>query len=129
MPAYTFDASDYLDSKDGWKWKGLKFERRPMWVIEMIQLDKNYLYSKRVGYFDKETLLPCLWEFYDQKGRYYRTIDRVWGMVVPMGYINSVHANNCDWIDTHCTWTFGPAYPVTWLSRKDLSLRNMMRQK
>ena len=129
MPSYSFDASDYLDSNDGWKWKGLKFERRPMWVIEMKQLDKNYLYSKRVGYFDKETLLPQLWELYDQKGRYYRTIDREWGMVVPMGYINSVHNNNCDWIDTHCTWTFGPSYPATWLSRQDMSLKSMMRQK
>ncbi len=129
VPAYTFDASDYLDSKDGWKWKGLKFERRPMWVIEMVQQDKNYLYSKRVGYFDKETLLPQLWELYDQKGRYYRTIDRVWGMVVPMGYINSVHNNNCDWLDTHCTLTFGPAYPALWLDRKDMSLRSMMKAK
>jgi len=129
VPAYTFDASDYLDSKDGWKWKGLKFERRPMWVVEMKQLDKNYLYSKRVGYFDKETLLFHLWEMYDQKGRYYRMFDIQWGMVKPMGYYNTIHVNNCDWIDTHSTWTFSPAYPALWLSRKEMSLRSMMKQK
>ena len=129
VPAYTFDVSDYLDSKEKFKWKGLKFERRPMWVVEMKQLDPNYLYSKRVIYFDKETLLPHLWEYYDQKGRYYRTFEELWGIVAPMGYYNAVHVNNCDWIDTHCTWTFSPAYPALWLSRKEMSLRSMMRQK
>ncbi len=129
VPAYTFDGSDYFDSKDGWKWKGLKFERRPMWVLEMNQLDKNYIYSKRVFYFDKETLLPHLHLMYDQKGRLYRMNDVVWGMVEPLGYFNSFHVNNCDFIDEHCTMTFAPSYPALWLERKDLSLRSMMRQK
>ncbi len=129
VPAYTFDGTDYLDSKDGWKWKGLKFERRPMWVVEMKELDPNYIYSKRVFYFDMETLLPHLQEMYDQKGRFYRMNDIEWGMVKPMGYFNSFHVNNCDFIDEHCTWTFAPSYPALWLGRKDMSLRSMMRQK
>jgi hypothetical protein len=129
VPAYTFDVSDYLDSKDGWKWKGLKFERRPMWVVEMKQLDKNYIYSKRVFYFDKETLLPHLHETYDQKGRYYRAFDVEWGAAAPLGYFNAIHVDNCDFIDEHCTWTFSPSYPALWLERKDLSLRSMMKQK
>jgi len=129
VPAYTFEGSDYFDSKDGWKWKGLKFERRPMWVLEMNQLDKNYIYSKRVFYFDKETLLPHLHLMYDQKGRLYRMNDVLWGMVEPMGYFNSFHVNNCDFIDEHCTMTFAPSYPALWLERKDLSLRSMMKQK
>ncbi len=129
VPAYSFDGSDYLDSKDGWKWKGLKFERRPMWVLEMKQLDKNYIYSKRVFYFDKETLLPQLHLMYDQKGRLYRMNDLQWGMVEPLGYFNTLHVNNCDFIDEHCTWTFAPSYPALWLERKDLSLRSMMKQK
>jgi len=129
MPAYTFDGASYLDSRDGWKWKGLRFERRPMWVVEMKQLDRNYIYSKRVLYFDKETLVPQLEEMYDQKGRYYRHLDVEWGVVAPLGYLNAIHVNNCDWIDTHCTWTFSPTYPALWLGRKDLSLRNMLRQK
>ena len=129
VPAYTLDCSDYLDSKDGWKWKGLKFERRPMWVIEMKELDKNYIYSKRVFYFDKETLLAHLEEMYDQKGRYYRMFDVEWGEVAPMGYFNMIHTSNCDFIDEHCTWGFTPSYPALWLERKDMSLRSMMRQK
>lgn len=129
MPAYSTEAADYLDSKDNWKWKGLRFERRPIWVVQMKQLDPNYLYSKRVAYFDQESLLPILWEYYDQKGRYYRTYEVLWGLVVPMGYYNSIHVNNCDWLDVHCTWGFNPAYPALWLSRQDVSLRTMMRQK
>jgi hypothetical protein len=129
VPAYSFDVADYLDSKDKFKWKGLKFERRPMWVVQMKQLDSNYLYSKRIIYFDQETLLPHLWEFYDQKGRYYRTFEELWGVVAPMGYYNAIHVNNCDWIDVHCTWSFSPAYPALWLSRKELSLRSMLKQK
>jgi hypothetical protein len=50
-------------------------------------------------------------------------------MVEPLGYFNSIHVNNCDFIDEHCTWTYAPSYPALWLERKDLSLRSMMRQK
>jgi hypothetical protein len=72
VPAYTFDASDYMDSKDGWKWKGLKFERRPMWVIEMVQQDKNYIYSKRVGYYDEDSWAPQMADRYDKRGNLWR---------------------------------------------------------
>ena len=129
IPGHTTDVSDYIDSKDGWKWKGLRFERRPMWVVEMKQLDKNYIYSKRVVYVDQESLLPLLWEYYDQKGRLYRTFEILWGLVEPMGYYNSIHVNNCDWIDVHSTWGVNAAYPALWLSRGDVSLRKMMKKK
>jgi len=129
VPAYSFDVSDYLDSKDNYKWKGLKFERRPMWVVELKQKDPNYIYSKRVFYFDMETLLPHLHEMYDQKGRYYRMYEVMWGVAAPLGYFNAIHVNNCDWIDEHCTWTFAPSYPALWLTREDMSLKSMMKQK
>jgi hypothetical protein len=129
IPGHTTDVSDYIDSKDGWKWKGLRFERRPLWVVEMKQLDKNYIYSKRVVYVDQESLLPLLWEYYDQKGRLYRTFEILWGLVEPMGYYNSIHVNNCDWIDVHSTWGCNAAYPASWLKRGDVSLRKMMKKK
>jgi len=129
VPAYTFDGASYLDTKDNWKWKGLKFKRRPMWVIELEQLDKNYIYSKRVFYVDRETLLTPLQEMYDQKGRYFRTMDAEYGVVEPLGFFNGFHVSTCDWVDTHCTWSFAPAYPALWLSRKDISLHSMMMQK
>ena len=55
--------------------------------------------------------------------------DIEWGVVVPMGYFNNFHVNNCDFIDQHCTWTFGPSCPALWLDRKEMSLRSMMKQK
>ncbi|MEW6443630.1 MAG: DUF1329 domain-containing protein [bacterium] len=129
VPAYTTDASEYFDSKDSFKWKGLRFERRPVWVVEMHQRDPNYLYSKRVIYFDKETLMPLLFECYDKKGRYYRTFENLWGEVVPMGIFNSILNVSADWIDVHSTLTFAPSFPATWMSRDEFDLRNMFRSK
>jgi hypothetical protein len=129
VPAYTVDASEYFDSKDSFKWKGLRFERRPVWVVEMDQKDSNYIYSKRVMYFDKETLLPLLMEFYDRKGRYYRTFENLWGQVVPMGIFNSIENISADWIDVHSTLTFAPSFPATWMSRDDYDLRTMFKAK
>jgi hypothetical protein len=128
VPAYDTQAADYLDSGDRFKWKGRTFERRPMWVVEMKQLDRNYIYSKRVAYFDQETLLAPLWEAYDQKGRYYRSIESQFYLVAPMGIYNS-RDHNLDWMDVHSTMGFFPTYPALWLSREDLSPKNLMRQK
>ena len=102
----------------------IAFEKHCIELLFQLFLKKPLIFFR-----DIYRLIVYVWELYDQKGRYYRTIDRVWGMVVPMGYINSVHNNNCDWIDTHSTLTFGPAYPALWLDRKDVSLRSMMKQK
>ena len=32
-----------------------EWERRPIYVVELTELDKSYVYSKRVLYIDKET--------------------------------------------------------------------------
>ncbi|MDD5007205.1 MAG: DUF1329 domain-containing protein [Syntrophorhabdaceae bacterium] len=69
---YTIDGSDYLTSK-GAEWHGLKFERRPVVVLKLTQLDKNFIYSKRMIYVDKETFQILHAEMYDQKGRLWRT--------------------------------------------------------
>ena len=36
---------------------------------------------------------------------------------------------NLDYIDVHSSFTFGPAYPALWLTRKEVSLRSAMRGK
>jgi len=77
----------------------------------MKQQDPNYIYSKRIVYVDKETFLPYLWEYYDQKGRLYRTFDVEWGFIKPMGLANQFHVVNLDYIDVHSSFTYGPAYP------------------
>jgi hypothetical protein len=42
--------------KGGYIIKNLQLERRPCWVVQTTQLDKNYVYGRRVWYVDKEML-------------------------------------------------------------------------
>ncbi len=128
VPSILSDGADYFDSQDRFKWKGRRFERRPVWVVEMKQLDSNYIYSRRVAYFDQETLLPFLWEMYDQKGRFYRSIESQIYLIEPMGLYNT-RDQNSNWIDVHSTMGWFPTYPALWLSRDEVSLKNLMRQK
>ena len=72
VAAPTLDGAEYVTS-DGLEFRGLKFERRPIYVVKMTQLDTNYVYSKRIFYIDKETFQFYQVENYDQKGRLYRT--------------------------------------------------------
>jgi hypothetical protein len=51
---------------------GLKFERCNMYVVEAINKDPNYIYSKRVMYLDPETYLIMWLEIYDEKGRFWK---------------------------------------------------------
>ncbi len=129
IPAITQDGSEWVDSNNNYEWKGVRFERRPMWKLELTQLDKNYIYSKRYMFVDKETLIPVLYENYDQKGRLYRTQVYANAHVKPMGLFTIFMACSSDFIDVHSTYTYGAAYPALWLTRKDLSLKSLIRAK
>ena len=48
MPSYTLTGDEYFDSTSRFLWRNLTFERRPMYVLEMEQLDSTYVYSKRI---------------------------------------------------------------------------------
>ncbi len=54
---------------------GQQFERRPVWVVQLTELDPNYVYSKRILYVDQETYRIIFSDMYDQKGRKYRTTE------------------------------------------------------
>jgi hypothetical protein len=129
VPAHTTEGVAWFDSKEKYKWKDLKLERRPMYKLEMLQQDKNYIYSKRIYWVDKETFLLTYGEFFDQKGRLYRNFLVEWGFVKPLGYFNIFNVCNGDFIDVHCTMTRGYGYPALWMSRQDMSLRSMMKAK
>jgi hypothetical protein len=47
VPACSDDGSETL-VRSGLEFHGLKFERRPLYVIKMTQLDKNYVYGERI---------------------------------------------------------------------------------
>lgn len=50
-----------------------KWEKRPVWVLEIISLDKTYYYSKRIVYVGKETFKPLFEEYYDRRGKLWRS--------------------------------------------------------
>lgn len=129
VPANTLEGKSWFDSTEKYKWKDLKLERRPMYKLEMIQQDPNYIYSKRVNWIDKETFLLTNSENYDQKGRFYRNFLIEWGFVKPLGYYNYFNVMNSDFIDVHSTMTRGYGYPALWLTRQDMSLRSLMKAK
>jgi len=129
VPAYDIEGKSWVDSKEKFKYKDLEFERRPMWVVEMDQQDPNYIYGRRIAYFDKETLLGLLWLCYDQKGRLYRGYDDVYGFIEPMGMYNFFHIIQADFIDVHSMFFLDPSYPALWYERDDFTLRTMLKAK
>jgi hypothetical protein len=125
----TTDGSPYMSTKEGNILKNMKFERRPVWVIQLTELDKNFVYSKRVFWMDKEIMYPLHIENFDQKGRLYRTYDAIWGFIPDMGTYNQFHTLALDFIDTHSTAYHSYSYPALWLGRSDVSLGSMTRNK
>ena len=129
VPVMTLEGESYIDSKEKFKFRNLKFERRPLWIVEMKQTDPNYIYSKRIVYVDRETLMPFAWLMYDQKHRLYRSFVHYYGFIPEMGVINYFQMNNEDFIDTHSTFTQGLVYPNPYLERSDVSFKGMMKAK
>ena len=68
IPFATNDGKGYI-GREGLEWRDYEFERRPITVVELIQTDPNYIYSKRILYFDRELQLLMFAANYDQKGR------------------------------------------------------------
>ena len=123
----TIDGSTYM-TKDG-VIKNIQFERRPCWVVQMTGLDKNYIYSKRVWYVDKEILYLYHLDNYDQKGRLYRTYTALWGFVPEMALYNQTQAWELDHVDTHSTNCITYSYPALWLNRADFSMSGLVKAK
>jgi hypothetical protein len=125
----TWDGSPYMSSKEGVIFKNVQMERRPLWVVQLTQLDKNYVYSKRVFYVDKEILYHHHIDSYDRKGRLYRTYDAGWGFIPEMGTYNQFQTLALDHVDTHSTAYHSYSYPAVWLGRDDISMKGMIKMK
>ena len=120
--AYSIDGRGYLDSKT----KELcdhDFERRPMYVVKLTQLDESYVYGFRIFYIDKETFLIHYVENYDRKGRLYRTSSPRLAFHPAMGMFTFFDGILADHIDLHSTWGVCYAVPTPMLSRSDVSMR------
>jgi len=119
------DGSAYISSK-GVEIHGVQFERRPVYVIQLTQLDRNYVYSKRILYIDKETFSHYDLVNYDQSGRLYRTNFLIYGWHPEMG----MHSWNGfdimrDHIDTHSGVQHNYQLPCQW-GREDISLEGVI---
>jgi hypothetical protein len=128
IPSPTMDGSEYFDSEK-LECHGLKFERRPMYVVQLIQLDPNYVYSRRIFYIDKETFKFVHVENYDQKGRLYRTWDSNYSFCPEMGAFSWSGALMVyrDHLDLHTTVAQPYQLPACY-TRSDLSLVGLLKK-
>lgn len=85
FPSNDTGAAYITSPSNGVEYHNLEWERRPVYVIKMNILDKNFVYSNRIIYLDKETFLIRFVENYDQKGRLYRTAESVPAFIPEMG--------------------------------------------
>jgi len=128
VPAPTWDGAEYISS-EGLEFRGLKFERRPLYVVKLAQQDPNYVYSARIFYIDKETFNYVHIENFDRKGRLYRTFDTNYGWHPEMGMSSwfgtlDLHA---DHIDQHCSVQQYFQVPAFW-GREDVSLMGLVKR-
>jgi hypothetical protein len=126
VPAPTQDGSEYITS-EGLEFRGLRFERRPMYVIKLTQKDSNYVYGHRIFYVDAETFNFLHIENYDQKGRLYRTWDGNYSFFPEMGIFSWSGSLILmrDHIDTHSGAQQPYQIPAFW-DRSDISLKGVM---
>ncbi len=129
IPAASIDGAEYVSEKDKWEIRNVRFERRPVYVVQMTQQDPNYVYSKRIFYIDKETFLFYHVENYDQKGRLYRTFDITYGWYPEMGtFAWSAYNHERDYVDKHSMFIKSYALPALW-DRRDLSIEAFSKAK
>ncbi len=83
--APTVDGAEYYSSKNFYELKNVRMERRPCYIVQLTQLDKNYVYGRRLLVIDKETFLWYHVSNFDQRGRLYRTYDMNYGFHPEMG--------------------------------------------
>jgi hypothetical protein len=124
LPAYTLDGSGSRGSKDK-AYYGYEFERRPMYVVKLTQLDPNFVYSYRIMYIDKETFIINYAEYYDQKGRLYRTALFRYFFEPEMGQFFYSDGIYLDHVDYHATVQKAYIIPAPLVGREQVSIKAM----
>lgn len=124
-PSYTTDGREYLRSGT-LQWCALRFERRPCYVLELVQQDPSYIYSRRVLYVDRETFLILEMENYDQAGRLYHTQTPVYAWHPDSGAFQLFQVLQCDHVEAHSTFLLTYGHPAPWMQRDDISLQTLI---
>jgi len=130
VTANSSDGAEYMTPPEkGAEWKNVRMERRPMYVMELTQLDRNYVYGKRIFYLDKETFNYRHIDNFDQRGRLYRNFDTNWAWHPEMGAfsLSGVTGILVDHIDVHSGIVFHQQLPAYW-AREDVSLAGLVRK-
>ena len=129
MPIEYNRTKAWIDSKEGYALRDAQFMRRPCYVLQMTQLDPNYIYSKRIFYIDKENFIPTLCANYDQRGRLYRTQIRSRNFMPDTAQyvLYGTHVFKFDHIDLHSTFKMPIPFPAS-LERKDFTIEHMIKR-
>jgi hypothetical protein len=129
MPIGYDTGKVWIDSKNGYALRGVQFMRRPCYTLQMTQLDKNYVYSKRVLYIDKETFRSVFSANYDQEGRLYRTQIYLPAFMSDIGQIASYgsHIFQFDHLDLHSSFQMPIPFPASF-ARKDFTIEYLINR-
>lgn len=74
-----------------------KWEKRPVWLLEILSLDPTYVYSKRIMYADMEIFKAIYEEYYDRRGELCRAyID--YKYMLPNGFSTWEGVSVLNWI-------------------------------
>ena len=124
---YPRTGKTYVDTKAKGLWRNLEFERRPVYILEMKQLDPAYIYSKRILYIDKETFVVLFAEMYDQKDRLWRTWTCDWMFTPETGSYNYFQGASWDHIDQHMSYAIYWEWAAQDIDRSQFSPKRLMR--
>jgi hypothetical protein len=107
----------------------MKFERRPVYVVKLTQQDPNYVYGHRIFLIDMETFNFYQNEYYDQKGRLYRSWSGNYGWHPEMGMFSWCGLINLmrDHIDLHSGVQQPYQLPAFW-TRDDVNLKGLVKR-
>ena len=102
-------------------------ERRPLYIVQLEELDENYVYSKRILEFDQEMFVSYHAEMYDQKGRLWRAYNILYGHTPEIGIFWWLAASYFDHIDVHSTLEQDFTILSLNSDREEFSAKRLMR--
>ncbi|MBW2539527.1 MAG: DUF1329 domain-containing protein [Deltaproteobacteria bacterium] len=129
MPIEYNTGKVWIDSKNGYALREVQFMRRLCYVLQMTQLDNNYVYSKRILYIDKETFRSGFSVNYDQNGRLYRTQVQALVFMSDTGQITTygTHSFQFDHLDLHSSFQLPVPFPASF-ARRDFSIEYLINR-
>jgi hypothetical protein len=128
VPAPTLDGARFMASKS-LELQNMEFERRPLYVIQLTELDNRHPYSKRILYIDRETFFLYYVEAFDRQGKLYRSMMLFPSFIPEMGLIMRTGQLNRGYQDNHSFYTQQYSIPKPDVGRKQFNMTAMQRVK